>query len=545
MNVLTATTNIQNFPTSIFAGLSSLQDVKGFKNLYKKTLRHPVTMLLEGEDSTLAEAVEYQGRIVPKSIVEAMEMTASMDREACATVLKALTIAIERCELIEVEVIETKPARKPMFEIVGASTITINEPKTATDEVIEQLDVVVDRKIEEATSQDDIVAIEDVIEDACADLDENDFEVVTNRYKAQLDSAWVGIVEANKEEEMTTENYEAIIEAAFQSATTQDDVVTIEDLIEDAWGLSGVENLNEVLGAFEDRLDGAWKKVVATNEADLEEAAPAIADTEEIIIDVVAEVTDTTEEVTTEEVTAPIIEEPTEVQATTNEVGATMLSIRYTNTQREILETVMDNFELEGESVLLKTKVKFDVAFGQALTARLERLVKMNKRSINSLLKKLNAQLNPQEEETELTVETPTVIEAVTVEESKPVAFDDDQTVETTVEVQEADAEEVEVEVEVEEATQEEEAPEVDIYAEFTRPPETQVREFVEPPLFSANFHEKMEAKRKAREAHWNQKPQVEEGKRWVDQFKGVTRLTKDRDNTEQPVAQPVDMTDW
>ena len=542
MNVLTATTNVQNFPTSIFAGLSSLENVKGFKNLYKKTLRHPVTMLLEGEANTLAEAVEYQGRIIPKSIKDAMEMTASMSREACATVIKALTIAIERCELIEVEeVVETKPARKPMFTIVGASTITINEPKTATDKVVEQLDVVVDRKIEEATSQDDIVAIEDVIEDACADLDENDFEVVTNRYKAQLDSAWVGIVEANKEEEMTTENYETIIEAAFQSATTQDDVVTIEDLIEDAWGLSGVENLNEVLGAFEDRLDGAWKKVVATNEADLEEAAPAIADTEEIIIDVVAEVTDTTEEVAIVEVTAPIIEEPTEVQTTANEVGATMLSIRYTNTQREILETVIDNFELEGESVLLKTKVKFDVAFGQALVARLERLVKMNKRSINSLLKKLNAQLNPQEEETELTVETPTVIEAVTVEESKPVAFDDDQVAEAIVEVQEADAEEVEVE----EATQEEEAPEVDIYAEFTRPPETHVREFVEPPLFSANFHEKMEAKRKAREAHWNQKPQVEEGKRWVDQFKGVTRLTKDRDNTQQPVAQPVDMTDW
>lgn len=542
MNVLTATTNVQNFPTSIFAGLSSLENVKGFKNLYKKTLRHPVTMLLEGEANTLAEAVEYQGRIIPKSIKDAMEMTASMSREACATVIKALTIAIERCELIEVEeVVETKPARKPMFTIVGASTITINEPKTATDKVVEQLDVVVDRKIEEATSQDDIVAIEDVIEDACADLDENDFEVVTNRYKAQLDSAWVGIVEANKEEEMTTENYEIIIEAAFQSATTQDDVVTIEDLIEDAWSLSGVENLNEVLGAFEDRLDGAWKKVVATNEADLEEAAPAIADTEEIIIDVVAEVTDTTEEVAIVEVTAPIIEEPTEVQTTANEVGATMLSIRYTNTQREILETVIDNFELEGESVLLKTKVKFDVAFGQALVARLERLVKMNKRSINSLLKKLNAQLNPQEEETELTVETPTVIEAVTVEESKPVAFDDDQVAEAIVEVQEADAEEVEVE----EATQEEEAPEVDIYAEFTRPPETHVREFVEPPLFSANFHEKMEAKRKAREAHWNQKPQVEEGKRWVDQFKGVTRLTKDRDNTQQPVAQPVDMTDW
>jgi hypothetical protein len=63
--------------------------------------------------------------------------------------------------------------------------------------------------------------------------------------------------------------------------------------------------------------------------------------------------------------------------------------------------------------------------------------------------------------------------------------------------------------------------------------------------LFSANFHEKMEAKRKAREAHWNQKPQVEEGKRWVDQFKGVARLTKDRDNTQQPVAEPIDMSDW
>ena len=319
-------------------------------------------------------------------------------------------------------------------------------------------------------------------------------------------------------------------------------------MIEDAWGLSGVPNQNLILGAFEDRMKELRQQVkeenleiLPTQEEQAEEAEAPQGEAEK------------TEE---NQTLSPTPKKPLEkgqktptIELITNNAYAhttteetEMLSINYTKTQKDIIETVAENFDLDGEVVMLSTKVKFNRAFGEALKARLERLVKMNRRSINSIVKKLGVALS---EVAETSIETtpPGVPFSETpvseVSESPRLSEQVEEKIEHVV------PDSINPVEKPMNATQHRVMSEEELWEQQRLMAEkvAQREEREEPALFSKNFQEIMREKQAARETrkelpadHWSRKPKEERRSKFIS--------SNCNEETAQPIPQPVDMED-
>ena len=712
---------MQNFAYvshSAFSNLRWISQVKGAKLVYSRFIKSHAERYFDVDGQACAsiavfETTNSDGQAIERSLdldnaLKAIAASKSISQEDRFKALTAIWEAIHATDIVldapEEEVVEEKPARKPMFEIVGASTITVNEPKKSDlDEAIEKLDTVVEEKIEAATTQDDIVDIEDIIEETCENLDEADYEVITKRYRDSLESAWAKVVEtvtidkaadlahvhaeihemtgdtsaledlvdsiedaispkiemteeekqdwidysdeilfggvdpfSNEEtfeeileedivEEIviTAENFEEVITAAIvkaevktheEKATEKAELDRIEDLIEDAWGLNGVPNQNHILSGLEQRLNQNYylrtrNKEDAENEAvlkacneiqienDLERATKLNAEyqaeearqealREEVLKkqreDYLREQAESLEILPTQEDQAedqgeaeatpeagekveenqtlkptpktskktlekgqksPIIEPITNnAYAHTTAEETEMLSINYTKTQKDIIETVIENFDLDGEVVMLSTKVKFGRAFGEALKARLERLVKMNRRSINSIVKKLGVALSEVEETSIETTPPGGAFSETPVSEVSEDARLSEQVEEKIEHVVPDSINPVEKPMN---ATQRRVMSEEELWEQQRLMAEkvAQREENEEPALFSKNFQQIMKEKQAARETrrelpadHWSRKPKEERRSKFIS--------SNCNEETAQPIPQPVDIED-
>ena len=355
-------------------------------------------------------------------------------------------------------------------------------------------------------------------------------------------------------------NYKSLILTALNKAATLDCIEKVEDLIEDAWGLNLGQELNETLTPLEERMM-AKRKELSTSE--VAEKAVVFVQKE---LDVTPAIEENTPEVTEVEVEpavhhkevklpTPTIEVPVEPTTTPREV-VQMNKIAITASQKDIIETVLENFEIQGESNLRKTVFKFDNALGFALLTRLERLVKLNKRSINSIMKKMRVAL-----EGATPVATPVeVVEVQVVEEriehivpdsinpvEKPMNATQRRMRPSLVEMAGIE-EKVEEPVEVQPVVAEEKPKrltEEEIYQrgfDHLQREEENVQMPEPTPLFSPGFQERMAEKQRLREEANNRPVERKVNKR----FEGMGfRLVDHIDNTPQPVATPVDMSEW
>jgi hypothetical protein len=347
-------------------------------------------------------------------------------------------------------------------------------------------------------------------------------------------------------------NYKSLILTALNKATTLDCIEKVEDLIEDAWCLNLGQELNETLAPLEERMI-AKRKELSTSET--AEKAVVFVQKE---LDVTPVIEENTTEVTEVEVKlpTPTIEAPVVESTTTPREVVQMNKIAITASQKDIIETVLENFEIQGESNLRKTVFKFDNALGFALLARLERLVKLNKRSINSIMKKMRVAL----EGATPVVAPVEVVEVQVVEEKiehivpdsinpveKPMNATQRRMRPSLVEMAGIE-EKAEEPVEVQPVVAEEKKPrmtEEEIYQrgfDHLQREEENVQMPEPAPLFSPGFQERMAEKQRLREEANNRPVERKVNKR----FEGLGfRLVDHVDNTPQPVATPVDMSEW